>query len=295
VTQGGVLVIGDVVTDVLALHRRPPAPRTDTAADIEVRPGGSAGNTAAWAASLGAEVTLLARVGTDTGDWHRAQLTKAGVHPRLVVDPEHATAVIIVMVDGAGERTMLTDRGAGGRLGPADWDDGLLDGVTHLHVSGYTLFTDCGRELARSAMARARSKAITVSVDPASTGFLEDFGVGRFIEATGDATLIFPNREEAALLTGGSEPDKAAIELSAAYDLAVVKLGADGALAARDGTITVRAPAVAAHMIDSTGAGDAFAGGFIAARMAGGDDADAVQAGTRAGARAITQVGGRPR
>jgi sugar/nucleoside kinase (ribokinase family) len=292
------LVIGDVVTDVLAVHKRPIAAGTDTAADIVIRPGGSAANTAAWAAFRGAGVRLLARVGTDTGEWHRRQLEATGVRPHLRVDPDRPTAVIVVMVDAAGERTMLTHRGAGGHLGPADWDDALLDGTGHVHVSGYTLFSPSGRDLAELAIARARRRGVPVSVDPASTGFLADFGVERFVAATAGC-VIMPNSDEAALLTRtpltrADGAQAAAAELSRAYDLAVVKLGGAGAVAARGGRVTVRVAATPAPALDSTGAGDAFAGGFLAARLAGADDRTAVAAGCRTGAQAVGQVGGRP-
>jgi sugar/nucleoside kinase (ribokinase family) len=287
------LVIGDVVTDVLALHQWPIQAGTDTAADIVVRPGGSAANTAAWAAFHGTEVRLLARVGADTGEWHRRQLLAAGVRPRLKVDPDRPTAAIVVMVDAAGERTMLTHRGAGGHLGPADWDDALLDGVTHLHVSGYTLFSPPGRNLARLAMGRARQCGVRVSVDPSSAGFLSDFGARRFIDATAGG-IIVPNLDEATLLTGTPDAETAAVELSRSYDLVVVKLGGAGALAASRGRVTVQVEGPVARAMDSTGAGDAFAGGFLAARLAGADDRAAVAAGCCAGAVAVSLVGGRP-
>ncbi|HEX2316679.1 MAG TPA: PfkB family carbohydrate kinase, partial [Thermomonospora sp.] len=236
----GLLVVGDVVTDVVALHGGPPRPGTDTEADIAVRAGGSAANTAAWAAWLGADARLLARVGADTGAWHEERLRAAGVRPRLPVDPDHRTAMIIVMVDGSGERTMLTHRGAGALLGPGDWDDGLLDGVVWLHLSGYTLFTEPGRALAAVAVRRAREREVRVSVDPASTGFLAGFGEERFLAATQGAAVLFPNREEAAQLSGLAEPDAAAEHLSARYGLVVCKLGAGGAVAARDGRVVAR-------------------------------------------------------
>jgi sugar/nucleoside kinase (ribokinase family) len=291
---GALLVIGDVVTDVLARHAAPPAPGTDTAADIVVRPGGSAANAAAWAGRLGARVRLLARVGTDTGDWHRAQLRAAGVETHLRLDPEHPTAVIIVLVDGTGERTMLTDRGAGGRLGPADWDEALLADAGWLHLSGYTLFTEPGRELAEAALAAARARGVPVSVDPASTGFLATFGAERFLAATAGADVLLPNRDEARLLTGDADPRRAAARLSGRYGLVVVKLGDDGALAARDGAVVLRAAAEPARAVDSTGAGDAFAAGLVTAMLGGAPLAAAVMAGCRAGALAVAQVGGRP-
>jgi len=290
----GLLVVGDVVTDVLALHNGPPKPGTDTEADIVVRPGGSAANTAAWAAALGGDVALLGRVGTDTGDWHHSHLAAAGVRPYLRVDPDQPTAIIIVMVDASGERTFLTNRGAARHLGPADWDDSLLDGVGILHVSGYTLFSAGGRELARTAIEAARRAGITVSVDPSSTGFLEDFGVARFLAETASADIFIPNSTEARLLTSAATPAEAALRLSEQYDLTVVKLGGEGALAVRRGQEPVRVAAESASVIDSTGAGDAFAAGFLTALLAGAEVPAAVAAACAAGARAVSHLGGRP-
>lgn len=292
--DAGLLVIGDVVTDVLALHGRAPQPGTDTEADIVVAPGGSAANTAAWAAALGADVRLLARVGADTGGWHAARLREAGVRTHLRTDPERPGAVIIVMVDASGERTMLTSRGAGGLLGPGDWDDALLDGVGWLHLSGYTLFTGPGRALARLALERAGGRGVRISVDPASTGFLAQFGTGRFLAAVEGAAVLIPNRDEAALLTGCADPHEAAARLSERFGLVVCKLGAQGAVVARAGRLVARVPAVAARAVDSTGAGDAFAAGFVTARLAGRGEEEAAAAGCRAGALAVAQVGGRP-
>ncbi|SEG81672.1 Sugar or nucleoside kinase, ribokinase family [Thermomonospora echinospora] len=290
----GLLVVGDVVTDVLALHGQPPRPGTDTAADIVVAPGGSAANTAAWAAELGADVRLLARVGADTGGWHAARLRAAGVRPHLRTDPGRPGAVIIVLVDASGERTMLTSRGAGALLGPDDWDDALLEGVGWLHLSGYTLFTAPGRALARLALERAADRGVRVSVDPASTGFLAELGAERFLEAAGGAAVLFPNRDEAALLTGCQDAGTAAARLSGHFGLVVCKLGARGAVVAREGRLVARVPAVTARAVDSTGAGDAFAAGFLAAALAGRGAEAAAAAGCRAGALAVARVGGRP-
>ncbi|MEU8271313.1 sugar kinase [Sphaerisporangium sp. NPDC049002] len=292
--MGGLLVIGDVVTDVVALHHAPVATGTDTAADIVVRPGGSGANTASWAAHLGADARILTRVGYDTGPWHIAELRGAGVRPHVRVDPAHPTAVVIAMVDVTGERSMLTNRGAGGRIGPGDWDEDLLDGVSHLHVSGYTLFAAPGLDLVRLAVRAAVARDVRISVDPASTGFLRDFGPARFLSETAAATIVIPNRDEALLLTGETDVGDAAAALSALYGVAAVKLGPGGALLAVGGRVVHRAPAVTARAVDSTGAGDAFAAGFLSALLPGDSPESALEAGCLAGADAVTRLGGRP-
>jgi len=293
----GLLVVGDVVTDVVARHAEPLAPDTDTAARIAVLPGGAGANVACWAARWGApRVRLLSRVGADSAGWHRDALAAAGVEPVLRVDAEHPTAVVIALVDAAAERTLVTDSGAAFRLGPADWDEALLDGVGHVHLSGYLFFCAPGRELAALVSKAARARGLPVSVDPASAGFLRTLGVRRFLDAVSGTDLLLPNAAEAALLAGADDAERAAVALSAGGGgrTVVVTLGADGALAAVDGEPAGRVSAVPASAVDSTGAGDAFTGGLLAARLAGADLRAALAAGCRAGAEAVTLVGGRP-
>ncbi|SEN96276.1 Sugar or nucleoside kinase, ribokinase family [Actinacidiphila rubida] len=302
----GLLVVGDVVTDVVARHAEPLAPHTDTAARIAVLPGGAGANVACWAARCGARVRLLARAGADSADWHRAALLAAGVEPALRVDPELPTAVVVALVDAAAERTLVTDSGAAFRLGPEDWDEDLLDGspgghagggaVGRVHLSGYLFFCAPGRELATAVRKAALARGIPVSVDPASAGFLRGLGTEAFLDAVRGVDLLLPNAAEAALLSGRDEPAAAAAELSARIGggTVVVTLGAGGALAAEAGAVTVRSAAPRAAAVDSTGAGDAFTGALLAARLAGADLAAALDAGCLAGARAVTVAGGRP-
>ncbi|WP_354643679.1 carbohydrate kinase family protein [Kitasatospora camelliae] len=308
--SGGLVVVGDVVTDVVALHRGPLAPHTDTAARIRVLPGGAGANAAAWAAwslvdagttgragggTAAGEVRLLGRVGADSAGWHREALEAAGVRTRLTVDPQLPTAVVIALVDEDAERTFLTDSGACAALGPQDWDESLLDGAARLHLSGYLYFSDPGRRLAALATAAAHRRGLPVSADPASTGFIERLGADAFRRALGDRIgLLLPNLAEARLLSGRQDPVEAAERLSAEYGEAVVKLGPAGALAARDGRLLAKVPAVPVTPVDTTGAGDAFTGGYLAAALTGADPATAAEAGCRTGAHATTLLGGRP-
>jgi sugar/nucleoside kinase (ribokinase family) len=293
-----------VVTDVVARHREPLAPDTDTAAEIELLPGGAGANAACWAfRSGGVRARLLARAGADAVDWHRAELERSGVEPVLRIDRDTPTAVVIALVDAAAERTLVTDSGAALRLGPDDWDESLLDGMGHVHLSGYLFFSAPGRDLAAVVQKSARARSLPLSVDPASAGFLRQSGVGRFLDAVAGVDLLLPNAAEAALLCGpdgvpgAAGPDGVAAELSLRLPGAtvVVTLGAAGALAARDGSVVARASAPHARPVDTTGAGDAFAGGLLAARLGGADLAAALAAGCAAGAAAVAVVGGRPR
>ncbi|MCX4822312.1 sugar kinase [Streptomyces sp. NBC_01142] len=289
------LVVGDIVTDVVARHRAPLARGTDTAARIRILPGGAGANVACWAARWGCgDVRMVGRVGADDTAWHAEQLRLAGVRPRLVPDPEVATATVIALVDTTAERTFLTDSGAVLRLSPADWSPSLLDGVGHLHLSGYLLFSETSRRTALLAMESARAQAVPVSVDPASAGFITGLGVDRVLTALGGADVLFPNADEARLLTGLPDPAEAAAVLSRHVPLTVVTLGAEGALVAESGAVTARVPPVRAEAVDSTGAGDAFTGAFLAARLSGADAPEAAAQGCLAGAEAVTVVGGRP-
>jgi sugar/nucleoside kinase (ribokinase family) len=294
---GALLVVGDVVTDVVARHRGPLAGGTDTAAVVRTLPGGAGANVACWAADAGcADVRLLGRVGADGALWHERELVAAGVRPRLVVDPEATTGTVICLVDtgASAERTFLTDSGASLRLEPADWSDALLDGVARLHLSGYLLFSEPSRALAEVALTAARARGVPVSLDPASAGFLVELGLDRFLAFAEGLDVLLPSRDEACLLTGLSDWADAAAKLSRLVPLVVAKSGADGALVARSGSVLARVPAAPATPRDTTGAGDAFTGAFLAALVAGADPEEAAVDGCRAGARAVERVGGRP-
>ncbi|WP_159766728.1 carbohydrate kinase family protein [Streptomyces sp. HM190] len=294
---GALLVVGDVVTDVVARHRGALAPGTDTASAIRTLPGGAGANVACWAARQGcADVRLLGRVGADAAGWHERELREAGVLPRLVVDPEAATGTVICLVDteAAAERTFLTDSGASLRLDPDDWSPGLLDGVARLHLSGYLFFSEPSRALVSVALASARARGVPVSVDPASAGFLTELGVDRFLALVAGVDVLLPSRDEAGLLTGLPDPADAAAKLSRFFPLVVAKQGAEGALIAEGGGVRARVPAAPAVPRDTTGAGDAFTGAFLAALIAGAEPEDAAARGCAAGALAVGKVGGRP-
>ncbi|MER5939639.1 sugar kinase [Streptomyces sp. NPDC001928] len=295
--DGALLVVGDVVTDVIARHQGPLASGTDTAAAIRTVPGGAGANVACWAAHRGCgEVRLLGRVGAEAADWHERELSASGVEPCLVVDPEAPTGTVICLVDAGAdaERTFLTDSGASLRLEPGDWSDALLDGVAWLHLSGYLLFSAPSRALVTVALASARARGVPVSLDPASAGFLVELGVDRFLALVEGVDVLLPSRDEACLLTGLQDAADAAAKLSRHVPLVVAKQGADGALVARSGAISAHVPAVPTAPRDTTGAGDAFTGAFLAALLTGAGPQEAALEGCRAGALAVELVGGRP-
>jgi ribokinase len=292
------VVVGDLVTDVVARPERRPAPDTDTPARIVVVGGGSAANTAAWAATAGTDVLLVARVGDDEAGRDRAaELERAGVGVALATDPLLPTGSIVVLVGPDGRRTMLTDRGASAALAPDDLPHAAFSPRAHLHLSGYTLLGEDSRECGLAALRLAARCGMSASVTPASAAPLADVGPARFLEWTAHAGLCIANREEAAVLLGeDASPAELAEGLAAHYGEAVVTAGESGAAWAARGERALHAPAheLPGPVLDTTGAGDAFAAGFLAARISAQPPAAALDAGLALAATAVRRQGARP-
>jgi len=287
-----VLVLGDLIYDLLARIEGPLAFGTDTFAPIHAVAGGSGANAAAWLASLGIKTDFVGRVGDDVlGEALAAELREIGVTPHLARDSSLGTGKVFVLVDGAGERTMITDRGAGEALRPEDLPRDLFDGG-HLHLSGYTFSGGSRRETALTAMRLAREAGMSISVDPSSVPLLEAVGPERFLGWTRGADLCFPNLEEGSLLGGERAPDRVAERLLDHYSGVVLKLGGAGALYA--GGERVRLRAELGQVADTTGAGDALSAGFLAAWLSGAQPAAGLRRGVEAAARAVDRLGGRP-
>ena len=285
------LVLGDVMVDVVARLSGPLAPGSDSHAVIRFHGGGSAANTAAWLAHAGTEPLLVGRVGDDErGQTVRDELRAAGVEVALTVDPELPTGTCIVLVGPDGERTMAPDAGANDGLAETDLPDELLASAAHLHVAGYALLRFGSRHAARAAISRALERGMSVSVDPSSAALLSP----EFLDHAHGAGLLLPNAEEAQMLSGERDPESAARALAARFSEVVVTLGADGALWT-DGRRSVHCDAVPVEaVVDSTGAGDAFAAGLLAARLDGAAPEEALAAGARLAAEAVGRPGGRP-
>ncbi len=288
-----VLVIGDVMTDVIVQPEGPIVPGSDRRARIGLYPGGSACNQAAWLAHLGIPVALAGKVGRRDAEAQAAALREAGVTPRLGIDETRGTGMLIALISEGGQRSFLTDRGANDALSIEDLPVSLLAGLDLVHVSGYALFTPGPRAAVMSLMAVARSRGIAVTVDPASVGFLDEVGRDNFLGWTRDATILFPNEDEAAFLAGSSDPLTQIRFLTERYGLVAVKRGAAGAEVASP-HLRLKAAPPAVDVVDTTGAGDAFLAGFLAARLTGQGIEQCLAAGVAAGASATTVVGGRP-
>jgi ribokinase len=274
-----VVVVGDVMVDVVARHDRPLAHGSDTPSRVELRPGGAAGNVAAWLAHVGAPVAFVCRVGADP----LAEIALSGldgVDLRVARDPQRATGVCIVLVDGEAERTMLPDPGANLGLLEGDLPADLLASGDVLYVSGYTLMRAESRAAAQAALERARAAGVATVVDPASAGPLAD--APDFLDWMGPVDLLLANADEAAAL--GPRLAGYAREV-------VIKRGAAGA-GWSDGAQELSVAAATATVRDTTGAGDAFAAGFLSAWP--GSPGPALARGAALAAKAVSSVGGRP-
>lgn len=289
-----VLVVGDVMTDVIVVPEGPLVKGSDRRATVRSRPGGSGANQAVWLGSMGADVLFAARVGQADQSMYENYFRGLGVVPVLSGDREAPSGVLVTIVDPDGERSFLTDRGANLNLCPDDLGADLLDGVGLVMVSGYSFFAPGPRAAVQGLLARAKARGIAVAVDPASVGFLVEVGAEQFLAWTQGADWIFANESEAETLTGVTGFEAQIAALGRHYGNVVLKRGRAGAaLGGADG-IRVVLPALAVPVVDSTGAGDAFAAGFVAARLEGADETRSLTRGIAAGARAVQSIGGQP-
>jgi ribokinase len=282
-----------VATDVVVVLSGDPAPGSDRPASISTRGGGAAANVAAHLARLGMPVELAGCVGDDPpASGLATELTAAGVRLALRTVPGVPTGTIVSLVEPGGQRSMLADRGANLELAAGDVPPPARGG--HLYVSGYTLLDPRPRAAGLQAIRDAAAAGCTVSVDPASTGPLARYGVERWLADTAAATLLLPNADEARLLTGCRDAEDAARALAARYPVVTVKLGPDGALWA-SGDVLVHRPAHPTTVVDTTGAGDAFAAGLLCAWLGSPrvDPAAALDAGLALAADVVRRPGAR--
>lgn len=264
---------------------------SDTPATVSLVPGGAAANTASWMAVEGHQVTLVACVGSDPfGQTLKRRLEDAGV--RLAVrEGSLATGACIVIVDRDRERTMLPDPGANSELTLADIDPHLT-GEAHLHLSGYTLLHPQTQDTALAACAQARVRGTTISLDPASAGPLAQHR--RLVQdLLPRIDVLLANEDEALVLSGQDSAEAALVELRRHTALVVIKRGSRGVMAA-DGRDSVHLPAPRVHCADTTGAGDAFAAGFLPAWLGGAALRDSLEAGQRTASHCVSRVGASP-
>jgi sugar/nucleoside kinase (ribokinase family) len=241
--------LGDLTLDVVVRLDGPLAPGGDTDARIGLAPGGQAANVAAWAAALGASARLIAKRGDDdAGTLAGRRLSERGVE--IAGPVEGRNGIVCSLVSPDGERSMAADRGTAPELRPDELDPAWLEGCAHLFVSGYALLREPAATAAARAAELARGAGATVSVDLSSWSAIEAAGVeafrARVLALAPD--VVFANEDEERIV-GGPLPGPTWI----------LKRGPRGCSFAGD----ERAALPVEEVVDTTGAGDALAAGYL--------------------------------
>jgi ribokinase len=264
------VTLGDLLLDVVVRLDGPIAADTDTYGRSAAGPGGQAANVAAWAAALGGRARFVGKRARDpAGRMLAGELERRGVE---VAGPEveSGTGSVVSIATPDGKRTMLSDRGVAVDFSPDELDTEWLSGSEWLHVPVYSL----ARAPLRDTALRAIAAAGRVSLDLSGTVALEQAGVEfvRDLIADRRPAVVFGNESEIEVLG------------SVSADAVVVKRGARGVLV-RTASETRELPARAAEAVDTTGAGDALAAGYLL----GGPEL-----GLEAAARCIARMGAFP-
>jgi sugar/nucleoside kinase (ribokinase family) len=243
-----ICTLGDLLLDVIVRLDGPIAEDTDTYGHTRVGVGGQAANVAAWTVALGGRARLVGKRARDpAGRILAEELRGRGVE---VTGPEveAGTGTVVSVATPDGARTMLSDRGIATELAPEELNPAWLEGCEWLHVPGYSLV----RSPLREAALAASELALRVSVDLSSTAAIEEFGVEKFRETvdTFDPQVVFANEPEAELVGDLDAPT------------VVIKRGERGCLVVTTAS-SIELASSQATVVDTTGAGDAFAAGFL--------------------------------
>lgn len=247
-----VCTLGDLLLDVIVRLHGQLADDADSVGETRVGAGGQAANVAAWAASLGADARFFGALGRDgAGQLVAAELKARGVRI-LGPELEGRNGVVVSLVDDEGRRTMISDRGVAPLLRPDDLDVGWLRGCDWLHVTGYSLFRGPIDEAAAKAAGAVQAQGGRVSVDLSSWTAIRDFGADDFRRRLAELRpdVVFGNERERETLGDLSGP------------VWIVKLGPRG-FRVENGAESEAHPATGGPVVDTTGAGDALAAGFL--------------------------------
>lgn len=264
-----ICALGDLLLDVVVKLSRPIAEGDDTHGRTRAGAGGQAANVAAWAAALDARARFIGKRGADTpGELVEADLLRRAVDV-LGPPPVGRNGVVVSLVELDGSRTMISDRGVAPELAPDEIRSEWLEGADWLHVSGYALMSEPIGSAAERAAELARAAGARISVDLSSANLIGEFGPQRLSVRL---ERIRPD------LVFGNEAEHAALPVP--NEIQVVKRGAHGAtIEGRD------LPVVPGEVVDTTGAGDALAAGYL---VGGADLA------MEAAARCVAKLGTMP-
>jgi ribokinase len=231
------------------------------------------------------------------GDLIVEDMQHEGVELHVSRTAEHDTGVILVLIDRAGQRSMVTNQGADFYLRPADLPEDALRACSHIHITAWSLFTDPPRAAAIRAAQLAKAGGATVSFDPASYQMIREMGYDKFARITAElpVDILFPNRDEGQALTGERDPAPIAQELRERYPGAIIalKLDRDGCYVLSDGHAQAY-PTSGHPALDATGGGDAFDAAFIARYARDHDLAAAARFANAIAGWVVARYGARP-
>ena len=287
-----ILCIGDLALDVISQLKEPINYGNDTASRISSHPGGQAANVSTWITRTHSKAQLVARVGNDpVGFALISDLDKYGVEHMNLMHSGRPTGVVVILVDSNGERTMFPDNGANADLEVSDLPP--LDDVDGVYVSGYALLDFRSREAVLSMIAKIKAAGKPIYFDPTTTGAMKIVSRDEVLSWVKLMDGILLNSEEALYLGDSKDVETAEKNLTAYTPLVVIKLGSRGAMAVHK-EIVAKVSAVTTNVVDTTGAGDSFAAGFIPKWLETNDLQAALSAGTALAAKCVATVGARP-
>jgi len=287
-----ILCIGDLALDVISQLKEPINYGNDTASRISSHPGGQAANVSTWITRTHSKAQLVARVGNDpVGFALISDLDKYGVEHMNLMHSGRPTGVVVILVDSNGERTMFPDNGANADLEVSDLP--LLDDVDGVYVSGYALLDFRSRDAVLSMITKIKAAGKPIYFDPTTTGAMKIVSRDEVLSWVSLMDGILLNSEEALYLGDAKDVETAEKNLTAYTPLVVIKLGSRGAMAVHN-DIVAKVSAVTTNVVDTTGAGDSFAAGFIPKWLETKDLEAALSAGTALAAKCVATVGARP-
>jgi sugar/nucleoside kinase (ribokinase family) len=287
-----VIVVGDVMLDVVVKPDTEIAPTSDTSSRVRMSRGGAAANMAEALARSGHHVTYVGASGADlASQLFEDALRDAGVDVALE-RLDTPSGVVVALVHADAQRAMMTDRGANSMLSLEHVLHSLTQPYDHLHVSGYTLLDPATTGVGRSALVQAHERGRSTSDDVCSVAPLVSMTPTAFLSAAHGAGTLFANEDEALALSGATDVVLAIDRLSAGFDEVVVTLGDKGARARRAG-VDYFMPSASDEVIDTTGAGDAATGAYLAVRLKEGTIDEALAAAMSAASVVVRGLGSR--